>query len=225
MRYIPDCKYVVKIQHPDAASVLVFTIAFSKGAILQAHVSCTRLEAASPIFKVILWRNSSLVSVSGLDAPHWLGFQECCWVSTENSRIWSWEVNGLCIPLFFFTLAFGRGQQLSHLTEGTQSVDLIFVTVFFLCKWQCSPEQFSNHRICTQHGISKCAISWFEQESAVIEIVCKKRERGEWGERESFAPYYVTVVTPPPRNLGIHSLPPVRISKFLASFRSTYERV
>lgn len=45
---------------------------------------------------------------------------------------------------------------------------------------------------------------------SVVEIVCKKRERGEWGERESFAPYYVTVVTPPPRNLGIHSLPPVR---------------
>jgi hypothetical protein len=44
---------------------------------------------------------------------------------------------------------------------------------------------------------------------AVVEVVCKKRDRGEWGERESFAPYYVTVVTPPPRNLGIHSLPPV----------------
>ena len=43
----------------------------------------------------------------------------------------------------------------------------------------------------------------------VVEVVCKKRERGEWGERESFAPYLVTVVTPPPRTLGIHSLPPV----------------
>lgn len=105
-----------------------------------------------------LLANSSLVSVSGLKAPHWLGFQECCWVSkdlraaliwvTENCRICSWKVNGLCIPLFFFTLAFGCGQQLSHLIEGTQSVDLIFVTVFFLCESHCSSEQFSNLRIC-----------------------------------------------------------------------------
>ncbi|XP_073393839.1 uncharacterized protein [Physcomitrium patens] len=43
---------------------------------------------------------------------------------------------------------------------------------------------------------------------SVVEVVCKKRERGERGDRETFAPYYVTVITPPPRNLGIHSLPP-----------------
>jgi len=40
---------------------------------------------------------------------------------------------------------------------------------------------------------------------AVVGIVCKKKDRGE---RESFAPYHVTVVTPPPRHLGVHSLPP-----------------
>lgn len=54
-----------------------------------------------------------------------------------------------------------------------------------------------------------CAFFLGVQQPSAVKIVCKKRDRGEWGERESFAPYYVTVVTPPPRNLGIHSLPPV----------------
>ncbi|CAK9230368.1 unnamed protein product [Sphagnum jensenii] len=38
-----------------------------------------------------------------------------------------------------------------------------------------------------------------------VEVICKKRERGE---RESPLLYHVTVVSPPPRHLGIHSLPP-----------------
>ena len=48
---------------------------------------------------------------------------------------------------------------------------------------------------------------YFLLQPAVVGIVCKKKDRGE---RESFAPYHVTVVTPPPRHLGVHSLPPVR---------------
>lgn len=60
-------------------------------------------------------------------------------------------------------------------------------------------------------GLNPCSSSLSSSSSSppsVVEIVCKKRERGDWSERESFAPYFVTVVTPPPRNLGIHSLPP-----------------
>ncbi|CAM6088344.1 unnamed protein product [Calypogeia fissa] len=35
-------------------------------------------------------------------------------------------------------------------------------------------------------------------------IVCRKRDRGD----KEFLPYHVTVVTPPPKHLGVHSLPP-----------------
>lgn len=37
-------------------------------------------------------------------------------------------------------------------------------------------------------------------------VVCRRRDRGD----KEFLPYHVTVVTPPPKHLGVHSLPPVR---------------
>lgn len=37
-----------------------------------------------------------------------------------------------------------------------------------------------------------------------LQITCKKRDKGD----RDFCSYHVTLITPPPRNLGIHCLPP-----------------
>ncbi|KAH7301059.1 hypothetical protein KP509_23G010300 [Ceratopteris richardii] len=43
----------------------------------------------------------------------------------------------------------------------------------------------------------------YPRTAQVQTIVCKKRDKGE----RDFCSYHVTLITPPPKNLGIHCLP------------------
>lgn len=59
----------------------------------------------------------------------------------------------------------------------------------------------SLHRVFKCRAPSHCTSS---VSGSGFQVVCKRKDRGE---RESL-PYHVTVITPPQRHLGIHSLPP-----------------
>lgn len=60
--------------------------------------------------------------------------------------------------------------------------------------------------LCNGTELLFCLWSWDDVQPKSLLVVCRKRDRGD----KEFLPYHVTIVTPPPRHLGVHSLPPVR---------------